>query len=182
MSEPSLPKLSELFARYGSDKHLGDPKAGHSYGPFYDDLLADRRRNVTSVLELGVLNGASLRAWRDFFEGALVFGIDNGRDPYEEWLISCRRADAISAAQLAEALGDRTFDLIVDDASHWESHQLQSFEILRPRLRPRGLYVVEDIQHESTANKFRDLGFEIEDLRGLRMRHDDLLAVFRAPD
>lgn len=37
-------------------------------------------------------------------------------------------------------------DLVIDDASHYYEHSRTSFEIAFPRLRPGGLYVIEDWQ------------------------------------
>ncbi len=175
-----MESLSDLFRLHGSDK---DADGGHSYGPTYESVMAPRRETVRDVLELGVLGGASLRAWRDYFPHARVIGLDN--DPLKttiaEERLTTAQADAIDPAQLAAALGARSFDLIVDDASHWEHDQLKSFELLRWRLRPGGVYVVEDIQCNESHDKFTALGFEVIDLRSVRGRVDDVLAVYTAP-
>lgn len=47
-------------------------------------------------------------------------------------------------AVLAESFGDALLDLVVDDASHLYRQSLASFNILFPRLRPGGWYVLED--------------------------------------
>ena len=172
------PTLTELFRRHGSDK---DHEQGHSYGQVYDRLLAPVRDTVTRVLEIGVLGGASLRAWRDYFPHALVFGVDTHTPPFEEWQVSARRADATKAEDLDAALGGRAWDLCVDDGSHWEHDQLKTFELLRPKLKPDGIYVVEDIQCLSSHDKFRALGFEVFDLRAEKNRFDDVIAVYRHP-
>jgi predicted O-methyltransferase YrrM len=43
-----------------------------------------------------------------------------------------------------EEFGDSTLDLVVDDASHLYQESKASFEVLFPRLRPGGLYLLED--------------------------------------
>lgn len=45
---------------------------------------------------------------------------------------------------LAQEIGDRSIDLIIDDASHLYEETLASFETLFPRLAPDGLFVIED--------------------------------------
>jgi cephalosporin hydroxylase len=45
---------------------------------------------------------------------------------------------------VAEEIGRRPIDLVVDDASHLYPETLASFEALFPRLRPGALYVIED--------------------------------------
>lgn len=47
-----------------------------------------------------------------------------------------------------EVFGVEPLDLVFDDASHLYGPTLASFEVLFPRLRPGGLYLVEDWKHE----------------------------------
>jgi trans-aconitate methyltransferase len=174
--------ITDIFRKHNVDKHQ-DVSGGHPYGPTYEAILNPVRDRVRSVLELGILWGSSLRAWREIFPGARVVGVDinvpradvNGAEMYQ--------ADATSASELNAAIGESRFDLIVDDASHWEHEQMASFGILRVRLNPGGIYVVEDIQWDNSHRKFEDLGFEVFDLRaeGDGYRHDNVLAVYRAP-
>ena len=43
-----------------------------------------------------------------------------------------------------QEFGDEPLDLVIDDASHLYEPTRQSFQVLFPRLRHRGLYVIED--------------------------------------
>jgi predicted O-methyltransferase YrrM len=45
---------------------------------------------------------------------------------------------------LCEHIGEEPLDLVVDDASHVRDLTLASFDLLFPRLRPGGLFVIED--------------------------------------
>jgi predicted O-methyltransferase YrrM len=45
---------------------------------------------------------------------------------------------------LDEELGSDRIDLVIDDASHLHRETVSSFETLFPRLRPGGLFVIED--------------------------------------
>lgn len=47
-----------------------------------------------------------------------------------------------------EVFGGEPLDLVFDDASHLYHPTVASFEVLFPRLRPGGLYLVEDWKHE----------------------------------
>lgn len=173
-------KLSDLLAAHGSDKHTGD-KTGHAYGPFYDELFTPLRDKIHSVLELGVLGGASLRAWRDFFPDCFVIGLDHAVEPREEWQISVRKADVTKADEVDLALGNAKFDFCCDDGSHWLHDQIKSWEIIWPRIKPGGIWVTEDVQNQESHQVLTDLGFEIVDLRSVNHRWDDVLAVFRKP-
>lgn len=48
------------------------------------------------------------------------------------------------ARLLEQRFGEAPLDLIIDDASHAFAATVASFEILFPRLRPGGLYLIED--------------------------------------
>jgi predicted O-methyltransferase YrrM len=54
---------------------------------------------------------------------------------------------------MQQEFGSATLDLVVDDASHRYQESKASFEVLFPRLRPGGLYLLEDWswQHMASA-------------------------------
>jgi predicted O-methyltransferase YrrM len=59
-------------------------------------------------------------------------------------------------------------DLVIDDASHFLVETRASFEMLFPRLRPGGLYVIEDwnwqhLKAESAARAVEDPSWELRD-------------------
>lgn len=166
----------ELFTKYGSDK-----ETRHRYGEAYDRLLAPYREAATAVLEVGIARGASLRAWRDFFPRADVWGVDHSSDLVEgEERIFCARADSRKADALAAVLGDLRFDVIVDDGDHHPDAQHATRDALWPYLKPGGLYVVEDVQWQESHQGFIEKGAEIVDCRHLPPRaHDSVLVVFR---
>ena len=52
------------------------------------------------------------------------------------------------ATILDDEFGDEPLGLVIDDASHRLEETRASFEALFPRLRPGGLFVIEDWNHE----------------------------------
>src|SRR4029077_5181705 len=81
--------LAQIFDRWGTDK------ATNGYAGAYECLFRKGRNNIGAVLEIGIgtmipsVNssmvgyagqgykpGGSLRAWRDFFPNATVYGMD----------------------------------------------------------------------------------------------------------
>lgn len=184
--------LSELFRKYGSDKDGDDAVSWHCYGPLYERLLADRRESVTSVLEIGVLNGASLFAWRDWFPKAVVRGLDNDAAKlFCADRIECSLADQAHPESLLNAIDEGTycaFDVVVDDGSHRAEDQLTALAVLLHRLRPGGDWFIEDVGHnplESMVTAVRTLvggrgEVTVHDLRGVRGRHDDVIIQVRA--
>ena len=146
--------ISVLFEKYGTDKR------NCGYGHIYHALLYSRRESIQSVLEVGIGTmtqmaghaaphyrpGGSLRAWRDFFPNATVLGLDIASEVmFSEDRIVTKLCDSTDAQSVDRALGDQSFDLIVDDGSHVADHQSATLRHVYPYLRPGGIYVIEDI-------------------------------------
>jgi hypothetical protein len=142
--------LDELALRYGTDK----ASTHHNYTETYERYLQDKRDTTRGILELGIggknykgVAGSSLQMWRDYFTNAQVVGVDI--DP---------SADAHYGDRVSVVIGDQTrrstlekalsllpsVDIIVDDGAHINTITIASFEYLFPKLRPGGLYVIED--------------------------------------
>lgn len=68
--------LCKLMGQHGSDKGNATNTARHNYTRLYDAVLGPHRTEVTRLFELGVFQGASLRAWRDYFPNAIILGAD----------------------------------------------------------------------------------------------------------
>jgi hypothetical protein len=163
---PKTP-LCKLFHAYGADKC---PQIFHSYSEHYHALLEHRRAAVRNVVEIGIgsrelmepivgpryVVGASLRAWRDYFPEAHIYGLDSdARTFFSDARITCLYADQSSIRSLSLAVeaihrrnGGAAFDLIVDDGSHLVRDMLTSYSALFRQLSPGGLYIIEDIKKE----------------------------------
>jgi predicted O-methyltransferase YrrM len=136
------------------------------------------------VLEIGVYRGVSIRAWHQFFENALIVGVDAAPQPDCEIpstraiLVKANAADPAAVTQLAATHGP--FDLIVDDGSHEPAEQRASLDLLLPHLRAEGIYVIEDVR---TIDVARSLAAAhrgvIIDLRCVNGMVDDILVVFK---
>ena len=125
------------------------------YLEHYDALLAGWQGRDVSFLEIGVYRGGSLPMWQGFLgPGSRLVFLDI--DP------ACRdlalpgttveigdQADPVFLEEVGVAHGP--FDLIVDDGGHKMHQQITSFRHLWPRLRDRGLYIVEDGAYELLA-------------------------------
>lgn len=153
-------RLHEIFEKYGTDK------AGHGYADVYEPLLEPRRQSVLRVLEVGIGTmipdapstmrgyvpddyrpGASLRAWREYFPNAVIWGLDTQPDTqFKESRIVTRLADTTDASQVKAAIAGVTFDLIIDDGCHQIESQQATAKHLWTHLNPGGLYVIEDLR------------------------------------
>ena len=146
--------LHELALEAKTDKASN----GHAYTAVYEPLFEPFRDLPVRILEIGVLHGASLALWRDYFPLAEVFGMDC--DPevanlslFDQPRLNCVLGNQSSIEDLASVAAFGPFDLIIDDAGHLGDQQLASFRHLFPQaMSPGGLYAIEDL-HFSSALK-----------------------------
>ena len=153
-------KLRELFNKYGTDKDI------NGYTPYYDAIFKNIRYNPIDFLELGIgtlfedvdssmakfcqegyKQGGSLRAWRDYFINGKIVGIDIQPDTqFTDDRITTGLADTTNKDELDRFLNDRFFDVILDDGNHYDDSQVIALKNLWHRVKPRGFYIIEDIQ------------------------------------
>ena len=130
---------------YGLHEGKAAYLSGH-YEWFFAPLVGKGIR----LLELGVLEGASLRFWRDYFENATVVGLDCNPvhidDPtdmihvYQGYQHDTNLLDRIAKEQASDG-----FDVVIDDCSHIGRFARISFwHLFQNHLKPGGLYAIED--------------------------------------
>jgi hypothetical protein len=135
--------LCMLAEKFGTDKGPTE----HAYTQRYDFLF--RNRLIKNVLEIGIYQGASLRMWEEYWPEAEILGLDNSPDTMIDeghiHSLLCDQGSEESFQTLNFELGDRMFEVIIDDGSHQEDHQLLSVKMLLHRVTVGGLYIIEDI-------------------------------------
>jgi len=120
------------------------------YFPVYEKHFKALTERPINILEIGVLNGGSLRMWKDYFHpDSTLVGIDI--DPrckqHEDGDsdINVRIGDqsnSIFLQKLIDEFGE--FDLVIDDGSHHVDHVHKTFEFLYPKIAKNGIYLIED--------------------------------------
>lgn len=133
--------LNSIGLKYRTDKASSD----HGYLEIYEREINPGPRG--SLLELGWLDGASMRMWREWLpRGWRVAGLD--REPKEAIhgvnFVQGNQDDPQVIGLLAARHG--LFDVIVDDASHESPKTITSLCLLWPYLNPGGCYFVEDLR------------------------------------
>jgi methyltransferase family protein len=155
--------LDEIALACGTDK----ASDGHGYTRCYEQELGHRRDAPLRLLEIGVLDGASLRAWRRYFPRATVHGIDlDPRCAVHEGVFIGSQGDPAFLREVAARAGP--FDVVIDDGSHLGHDVLASMLALWPHVRPGGCYVIEDLhaaywEAEWTGRGAMPLLFELVD-------------------
>lgn len=165
--------LSNLTKQYGSDK--GSPVDDeislsgwktHLYTDIYHMLFFSMRNTVKNVLEVGLgtnnddvlssmgsngLPGASLRAFRDYFPNANIYGADiDERVLFEEDRIKTFYVDQTNPAIIYNMLTDTgvdEFDIILDDGLHTANAAITLLEHSFYKLKSGGIYIIEDVMY-----------------------------------
>ena len=135
--------LNQLAEFYKTDK------AGtmHNYAVKYEKYLPFNRYDNLKILEIGVLRGESVKMWKDYFYRSQIIGvdIDSNCQQYEEERINIEIGSQIDDDFLKRVSNKYgPFDMILDDGSHMNSHQIFSFEHLFKTINSGGVYIVED--------------------------------------
>lgn len=161
-------ELVSIFQKYSLDKLY------NKYDNLYVDLLKDVKNSTNKLLEVGIgttdenllssmhyyqqnvapnyVHGNSLRAWRDYFTNAQIYGIDvDDKTMFTEDRIKtfCSNSmDKDNMTKIMDIIGN--VDIIIEDGLHKMEANITTLEILFPFLNEGGIYVIEDI------NQFED--------------------------
>ncbi len=166
--------LQEIINKFGSDKNLS------GYTPTYTELFEPIRDNQMNLLEIGIGTiirgaqssmastqiqnykpGASLRAWKEYFSHALIYGGDIQEDTqFTEDRIQTFLFDSTNKEECDSTLNNMKFDIIIDDGWHkWEA-QLSTITNLFSRVKVGGYYIIEDIEQGGGSVLFNN-DFEV---------------------
>jgi hypothetical protein len=178
----NMKTLEQVYEQFLSTEGGGDKGNLHSYLPVYKREM--KKRSGVSLLEVGVWQGHSIAMWNAYFTKSTVIGLDVNvsRCLFD---VDARECDATNPEQIVAALGDLTFDYIIDDGSHQPGHQVRSFELLWDRVKPGGKYFVEDIESDEALVLLGEtvarmgVEFTVYDLRPEKGRYDDIMLVAR---
>lgn len=200
--------LCRLMDHYGSDK--GPKTKGtswHTYTVVYDSLFQHLIHSNINVFELGLgtnnpalpsnmgVNGrpgASLYGWRDYFQGAHIYGADIDRTIlFNEDRITtvyCDQTDPQVIRSMWNDLPD--MNIIVEDGLHTFEANVTFFENSIHKLRPNGIYVIEDISNEDIQkfilkilewrSRFAHLDFELVRLPHPNNIYDNNLLIIKS--
>ena len=158
--------LKELIGKYRSDKNTSN------YTPIYEKEFEPIKETSTSVLEIALgtiipgvhssmhhwktsrvidgeafndyMPGASLRAWKEYFTNAQIYGGDVQEDTqFEEERIKTFLFNSTNLEECDKYLEDLKFDIIIDDGSHNPQDQINTMKNLYNRAKM--FYIIEDI-------------------------------------
>jgi hypothetical protein len=176
--------LSGSFEKFGTDKGGHGVNVHHNYDLAYSLLFSSRKLSTQAFLEIGIgttdttitssmgpngVPGASLRAWREFFPNARIYGADVDKGIlFNEDRIECYYVDQEDPSTLKDLSLKLerlkiSFDIILDDGLHTLRAATNTFLALEHLLAINGIYVIEDVPFRkwgAYSKEFNITGFQ----------------------
>lgn len=165
-------RMCRAMRKYGSDK--GTLSNGHNYSTVYSVIFRDFRRQPVRIFEIGLGSndpgipftmrngrpGASVRAWRELFPQAHVYGADIDRAVlFQEERIETFYCDQLSQAAVTQLWSQpglqEPMDIIIDDGLHTFEGNTSFLEASLDHVSPGGIYIIEDVEY-GTLTRWRD--------------------------
>lgn len=183
MENKTLKEIFQVIGHFGSDIGCNDKGSTHSYIETYDKLFSPYR-DKCSFLEIGLALGDSIKLVDEYFTNSKIVGVDISvvfTPPAYKNNVRIIQADA-TKQEFLDTINGETFDIIIDDGSHMENDQVDTFNMLKSRMNKGGIYIIEDILAlDQNRKRFESLhaNCEIIDLRKVKNRFDDVLIIYR---
>ena len=137
--------FNEIGLSENTDKAALTDRGSHHYGDLYELLFRGWRNKSLSILEIGVLDGGSIRTWRRYFPLCHVTAIDvSDNVTFDDPLIEFIHGDAYSGKVISKLAGHK-FDLMIDDADHRVENQTIFLQRYSSLLKPEGILIIEDV-------------------------------------
>ena len=144
-------ELTQIGAAANTDK-----ATFHNFTPIYERFLFDKRETLQTMIEVGVLEGGSMKMWDTYFTGAkLLLGLDITLEkvkPETQYSdrVKLEVCDPTNTTQLEPmmnkySIDQGSVDLIIDDASHIVSHQIINLFNMWKYVKSGGMYIIEDV-------------------------------------
>lgn len=170
MNDPTLQQVyDDLLKQYNINTQgeivteFSDKGTVHSYIDFYGQHLQPLRHGV-SMLEIGLMTGASLLMWRKFFTFSNLTGIDlrNGWNKPQPWHAELENSPGVdlhfgvdSTQPPPPAVAAKEFRIILDDGAHDWPSQFATFQNYWPLLVKNGVYYIEDVEDEQSLKQLQ---------------------------
>jgi len=164
----------------------------HSYiQNYYTNIFSNIRNEDIKILEIGVLDGKSIKFWNDWFINAEIIGMDinTKSKPFIDANGYTVLWEDAYTKQGVSNFEDNYFDFIIDDGPHTLASQLYSSVKYFSKLKIGGLLIIEDIFDfnyveeikENIESNFSSDEYEFKcyDLRKAKGRFDDVIIEIR---
>ena len=161
-------ELCEIGKKYDTDKssqrmNVTDIRHCHPYTLFYDGLFKNKKNETLTIAEFGILDGASLRMWKEYFVNAEIYGfeydnhlIDHFKQKCNNNRITLSNIDVTNRYSILSALSEFNvlYDIMIEDTTHEFEDQINVIENAYQYLKPGGILIIEDIFKSYNENDY----------------------------
>ena len=173
---------NDTHYEFGTDKEFN-----HKYcTAFYDkEFLKYKYKNIR-LLEIGVHRGGGLAVFQEYFKDGDIYGVDPMDFGAKQ---NCEKFPRVKIfyedgyrQEFADKMPD--FDIIIDDGPHTRESHLQSLKVYLSKLKPGGVFVIEDIAQIEWTKEYvmlvpNDMSYEVIDAREISNMSDSIMFVVR---
>ena len=161
------------------------------YIPVYEELFKDIQDKKLNLLEIGVREGTSHLLWEKYFKNSTIYGLDIGTTncfmkslethyPNNRIIDNLNKQKIYNFGRIKVIVGDQTdgelinnniscdLDIIIDDGGHKMSQQQLSLKYLFKKLKPGGIYIIEDLgtcNPDKKENRLDNRWIDVPDLK-----------------
>lgn len=172
------------------DDSKTDKNTIHSYLPLYQTLLINKKYTAKNVLEIGILHGGSIKLWHDFFENAVIYGLDitiiddvwdelKNKDRIRLGRFDAYNEDFFNSNFISQNI---KFDFMLDDGPHTLESMIQFIKLYSQIMTDDGILIIEDVQNIDWIDVLTDTVpthlkqfIKTYDLRHNKNRCDDIV-------
>ena len=161
-------ELCEIGKKYDTDKssqrnNVTDYRHCHPYTLFYEGLFKNKKDENLKIAELGILDGASLLMWKEYFTNAEIYGfeyndnlINKFKQNFDNDRITLANIDVTNKDSIVNAFGELNilYDIIIEDTTHQFEDQIRVIENAYQYLKPGGILIIEDIFKSYNENDY----------------------------
>ena len=156
-------RLTRLANKYKTDKGT-KTDFRHGFTEYYEPYLL--KYENPKILELGTGTGASAKMFSAFYDGECeIISVDiNDLSAALKDVPNCKTVqldlgDENKVNEFIESLGDKKFDIIIDDASHLTTHQYISLIKFCDLVNDGGIFIMEDLHCSYSDENFEETLF-----------------------
>jgi hypothetical protein len=120
----------------------------------YDMLFGGMRYLPITIGEIGILKNGSMKAWRDYFVNATLYGWDFDLNLINNALIEnidrsnyhYMNVHDVNSIDRGLSRFNGKYDFIIDDSDHHAEWAYNIMSVVHKYLRTGGVFVIEDVQ------------------------------------
>ena len=161
-------ELCEIGKKYDTDKssqrnNVTNHRHCHPYTLFYEGLFRNKKNKTLTIAELGILDGASILMWKEYFTNAEIYGFDYNdelitkfKQNFNNDRITLANMDVTNKDSIVTAFSELNilYDIIIEDTTHQFEDQIRVIENAYQYLKPGGILIIENIFKSYNENDY----------------------------